>query len=608
MPSINNLNSALTAIENHQTLRVDADGGNLHEVKGFEKFSLAFQKNVLKKTPDQLGTSQAKIAGALVGLYKNEKPGVSNQQVAKFLDRLGFTEFAALLKKSPDLSARQATVEKGPAFEETAFHDDENVFGTFTKKDPQRAGSADTPSAKAVETHVPAAEIDQIVKALNLNTPEAPPAPTPAPRTKAPTAAPRANPQASTQNVSQQASGPLPEYLASPEEISQALSGLQNQKAAKGPSSDRLAAAASHGREIAAQKAAPATTSSVAPPTKDIKAQIADIENRLKLADEGKHLNAEGTRARPFKPGEKEAEVKELTAKLASLKQTSAPAKPANPAAHKLVADLKSGAVNDANFGSAVFELIKDRLGAKAKDIVQTRDAQYYHHLGSDKARYKDIGVPKDTAISLKNGEVFHANHIPLGGFGKPAIATQAPLLGTVSSFVSLIEEQNVTTIVDLTNVHDRENRLIPDYARKSDYGFKSADKTSPELQGAGIEKRELKTAKEHSVSYLNFTNWPDKGVIQLNQLQGLVSAIGQEHGNKAGGFAIHCTAGVGRTGTVYAALELDRLAKSGDLNKDNFADKVLDVVAEGRKARGFAFVQAPGQLSLLFDFAKTLV
>jgi protein tyrosine phosphatase len=171
-----------------------------------------------------------------------------------------------------------------------------------------------------------------------------------------------------------------------------------------------------------------------------------------------------------------------------------------------------------------------------------------------------------------------------------------------------MIQEQNVTTIIDLTNTHDRENRLIPDYARKADYGFQSSDKTSTQLQEAGIQKRELKTASAHAVSYLNFTNWPDKGVIELGQLKGLVAAIGQEHGGKGGGFAIHCTAGVGRTGTVYAALELDRLAKSGELTQDNFAEKVLDVVAEGRKARGFAFVQAPGQLNLLFDFAKTLV
>jgi protein tyrosine phosphatase len=226
-------------------------------------------------------------------------------------------------------------------------------------------------------------------------------------------------------------------------------------------------------------------------------------------------------------------------------------------------------------------------------------------------ARYADITVPKHSALSIqKNGtsEVVHANHIPLGGLGKPSIATQAPTPTTVGDFVQLIQEQNVTTIIDLTNVNDRANRNIPDYARKPEHGFTSADQTTASLQASNIEKRELKTANDHQVAYLNFTKWPDKGVVDLNQLKGLVSAIEQEHGNKEGGFAIHCTAGVGRTGTVYASLELSRLAKSGQLDSSNLAETVLNVVAEGRKARGNAFVQAAGQLNLLFDYAHSLV
>lgn len=618
MSSINNLNSALDSLAKNQTLRVDTDGGNLHAVTGSEKIGLAFQKYILRKSPEQLGISQAKIAGALVGLYKNENPGVSNHQVGKLLDKLGFTQFAALIKSQPDLSARTATQEASPQLDDAEYQDDPEQFGTFTKKDPARAGVAINPKP---QTHLPAAEIDRIVSALHLDKPEAEPAPV-VPRrnhSQTPIQSPAASPKAEPRSSTATPSGPLPEHLASAQEIEQVRAALAAKDAAlttkdavpksKGPSAERLSAAASHGRDLAAQKAKPPATPSSSPViSKDVQAQIADVEYRLQLADQGKHLNAEGTRARPFKDGEKEAEVGELKAKLAVLKQQSAPAKTVDTGAAKLMSDLKSGAVHERNFAAVVFPLISGRLGAKASEIIQMQKPHYYHHLGDAKARYADIGVPKDTAVALGNGELFHANYIPLGGLGDPAIATQAPLAGTVKEFVQMIQEQNVTTIIDLTNAHDRETRLIPDYARKADYGFQSADRTSAQLQDAGIQKRELKTASSHAVSYLNFTNWPDKGVIELGQLQGLVGAIGQEHSSKGGGFAIHCTAGVGRTGTVYAALELDRLAKNGELTQDNFAEKVLDIVAEGRKARGFAFVQAPGQLNLLFDFAKALV
>jgi hypothetical protein len=140
MPSINNFSSALDSLAKNQTLRVDADGGNLHAVTGSEKIGLAFQKYVLRKSPEQLGISQAKIAGALVGLYKHENPGVTNNQLGKLLDKLGFTQFATLLKSQPDLASRSATQEAAPEFNAADYKNDEDIFGIFTKKDPTRAG------------------------------------------------------------------------------------------------------------------------------------------------------------------------------------------------------------------------------------------------------------------------------------------------------------------------------------------------------------------------------------------------------------------------------------------------------------------------------------
>jgi protein tyrosine phosphatase len=360
----------------------------------------------------------------------------------------------------------------------------------------------------------------------------------------------------------------LPEHLASPEEIAQALQGLNGK--GKGPektatAAARLSSAASHGREIVKNQTAPAKTASAASAT--------------------------------------------TSAAAASAPKKAATSNASNtPQALNLVKNLKAGAITDATFLKEVFPLIQNRLGEKAGDIINTRSNQYYHHLGA-KARYTDIGAPKETIVSLKSGDLIHANFVSVGGLGKPAIATQAPKAETIKDFVTLIQEQNITTIIDLTNTNDKQTRKIPDYARQPQHGFESTDKTTSELKNSSIEKRELKTGpNQHKVDYLNLTTWPDHGVVDLGTLSNLIAAIGQEHGNKSGGLVIHCTAGVGRTGTVFAGVELSRLAKNGELTKDNFAEKVLDVVAEGRKARGNAFVQAPGQLDLLFDYAQSLV
>lgn len=656
MTSINNLNSALNSLSSNQTLRANEDGSNLHTVSGFEKIGIAFQKHVLRKSPEQLGTSQAIIGKAIASLYKNEHPGATTNQISKVLDKLGFKEFAQLIKNSPALSSRSAAVESSPEFSD---HETE-IYGSFTKNASGRAGTAQAPAKKeSLPEHL--ASADEIAKALEQLSGKEAKEPTAPPRkeslrspggnnalpehlasgdeiakaleqlnakeTKEPTPPPRkeslrspvgnsALPEhlasgdevakaVAALNAQEAKNNVLPEHLASGEEIDKALAALN--KKPNSAAALRLSSAASHGREISQAKQAvvnPAKTAT----SNNAQTQIADIERRLQLAEEGKHVNEDGTRVRPFKAGEKEKDVTQLKAKLAELQSTQAGESKIKPEIAKLIQNIKDGVIDETNFTKEFFPFIQGRLGKDASAIIQLRSNQYYEHLG-EKARYADIGSPKHSIVPLSSGNKIHANFIPVGGLGDPAIATQAPKAGTIKDFVALIQEQNVTTIIDLTNPYDKDKRHIPDYARKPEHGFQSQDQTSAKLRDAGIEKRELQVASgEHKAAYINLTTWPDHGVVSLKTLTDLVEVIGQEHGDKAGGLCIHCTAGVGRTGTVFASIELNRLAKGGELTADNFAEKVLDVVAEGRKARGNAFVQSPPQLSLLFDYAKSLV
>ena len=614
--TINSFNKAVDSLIAKDTLRVDSSG-NLGTVKGVEKFSLAFQRNVLKRTPDQLGTSQSAIAGALVKLYKNENPGVSNAQVGKVLDRLGFKEFAANLKGLPDLPSRQATLEKAPAFSKEPIADSkEEIFGTFNRGNAGRAGVVNTPAKPAVDerTHVSPDEIAQLVKAANIKEPAQEAAPVAPPRNQSlrQEAAPIAPPR--NQSLHQESAPAAPARNES----------LRTQTPVKEQPAARLSAAASHGQQINASKqTAPQKQFKFeAPQGNDVASKLKDIQTRLAYVDQGKHFNPVRGQTRDLQPGEKEQELKFLNGQLASLKAEQTKSTQADPAASAakddsavkaLISNLKAigpdgnTKVNSRNFNDNLRPLLENRLGKALTDQVFDQKGSYYLDVGTQ-GRFHDIRPPKDTAVKLSNGASFHANFVPLGGLGDPAIATQAPKTEHFSQFLQLVQEQNITTIVDLTNQTDRNKYNAPDYSRNPAHGFSSADRTSPELRQSNIEKRELKTANNQAVSYINLTKWPDHGAVAIDGFKNLLSAIEQEHGNKGGGLTIHCNAGVGRTGTVFAGLELSRLAKNGELNSSNFADKVLDVVAEGRKARGLAFVQAPEQLSLLFDYAKSLV
>lgn len=487
--SIRDFKQATTALREGAQLRVDKDGGNLRQISGFEKLSVAFQRGVMRRSPEQLGTSDAAVAKALVGLYKAEHHGSSRMEVSRLLSALGLDRLADAVEASVSLTSRKAKTESEV---------DDNFQSLAEVRAEARASKEDIFGTVHHGGARPAAALPQSVRQGDSDA-------------KAPALPPK-SPQAQA--------------------------------------AQRRSHAVEAGRTVATQRTG--ATAATAPGVKTNSPESAAL------------------RAAIGKPGYSD---------------------------RQFLADM-------APFMAARLETDKTRA------IFNAQSTEYYLHLG-DGARYKDIGVPKHSAIMLGDGRPMHANRMPeFGGLSRTTIATQAPLANTMADFVSLTQEQGVTTIVDLTNPGDRTSRKIPDYGRDPSHGFASTSRDTPQLQGASIDKRELKAAgnpQGQAIAYLNFTAWPDKQAIPMDQFKSLISAIASEHQGKPGGITIHCTAGVGRTGTVMAGLELQRMAQSGELRQDNYMEKVLDVVVAGREARGFAFVQKSEQLSLLFDFAQSL-
>jgi hypothetical protein len=640
MATINSFSSALDALSRNQTLKINQDG-NLQNVSGFAKVALAFQRYIQKKTPDQLGTNQQAIAKLLVKLYKNENPTGNVHNLSAILHSAGASRLAETVKQLPNLETRKAEVKEAPVFKQ----EDEEIFGTFTRGNGGRAGVVSSSAKPPVDlrTHVPADEVAQAVKALNIQ--EEPQSSKPsAPKSKTNQAAPSAQSSAPKANVqvaqSSAQNEPLPDYLVSPEDIEKALRGseapasdtVKPVKTASGPSAARLSSAASHSREVAP----PAQTKKAekplqpgqvrvqgfafyAPQGDTLEKKIADVENRLKKSNENLHFNPLTGQQRNFNKGEKAVEVPYLQGELNSLRsqegaqkaaQSEATKTPADfststksPAVLNLITSLKKGEITAGlAFASALFPHITQRLGADLTEQIHNVKSAHFKPL-QGKDRHSGVLCPKETLVTLKGGDV-HANYIPFKSAGDPAIATQAHKAETINDFVSLIEEKNVTTIIDLTNPRDRKKHSTVDYARDGKH-FQAEVQASPANK---IEQLKLKSANNHQATYFNFNDWPDNGVISVGELKSLTAVIAQDRQGKSGGITIHCNAGVGRTGTVFAALELNRLAQTGELSAGNFSDKVLDVVAEGRKARGGLFVQAPDQLALLFDYAKSLV
>uniref|UniRef100_A0A663LTF1 Protein tyrosine phosphatase receptor type N n=1 Tax=Athene cunicularia TaxID=194338 RepID=A0A663LTF1_ATHCN len=143
-------------------------------------------------------------------------------------------------------------------------------------------------------------------------------------------------------------------------------------------------------------------------------------------------------------------------------------------------------------------------------------------------------------------------------------IATQGPLKKTIEDFWRLVWEQNVCNIIMLT-VCMENGRVLCDHYWPSESAPVSYGQVRVHLlmQSSSEEwtMREFKLwHAERHVSHLHYTAWPDHGIPESTTSIMTFRELVREHiqsTKDAGPTLVHCSAGVGRTGTFIA---LDRL------------------------------------------------
>ncbi|XP_061896859.1 phosphatidylinositol phosphatase PTPRQ [Entelurus aequoreus] len=166
-------------------------------------------------------------------------------------------------------------------------------------------------------------------------------------------------------------------------------------------------------------------------------------------------------------------------------------------------------------------------------------------------------------------------------------IATQGPLPNTVADFWKMIWETGSHTIAMLTQCHEkgriRCHKYWPeDNKPMSVFGDILISKVSEEIL-PDWTVRTLKVEKHGHyilVRHFNYTSWPEHGVPEsCSTLIKFVRAVrAHRHNNTT--IAVHCSAGVGRTGVFIA---LDHLIQH--IRDHDFVD-VYGLVAELRSER----------------------
>nr|XP_045597693.1 tyrosine-protein phosphatase non-receptor type 11-like isoform X3 [Procambarus clarkii] len=204
-----------------------------------------------------------------------------------------------------------------------------------------------------------------------------------------------------------------------------------------------------------------------------------------------------------------------------------------------------------------------------------------------NKNRYKNIlpfdhtrVILRDTDPGIPGSDYINANLISseedVGIEAKTYIATQGCLPSTSADFWWMVWQENTRVIVMTTKEVERGKnkcgRYWPEEGSCKEYGRITVRNVSESSNNDYILREFLLTVKddlpERKVFHYHFTAWPDHGVPSdpgcvLNFLHDVNKR--QEDIPSAGPVVVHCSAGIGRTGTfIVIDMILDQIKRQG--------------------------------------------
>ncbi|XP_033845040.1 receptor-type tyrosine-protein phosphatase beta isoform X2 [Periophthalmus magnuspinnatus] len=196
------------------------------------------------------------------------------------------------------------------------------------------------------------------------------------------------------------------------------------------------------------------------------------------------------------------------------------------------------------------------------------------------KNRYNNILPYDSTRVKLSYleddpcSDYINASYIPGNNYRREYIATQGPLPGTKDDFWRMVWEHGVYNIVMVTQCVEKGRVKCDQYWPADREPLYYGDLVIQMLSESVLPEwtiREFKISSESSCSYprlvrhFHYTVWPDHGVPESTQsLIQFVRTVRDyvDRSPSTGATVVHCSAGVGRTGTFIA---LDRVLQQLD-------------------------------------------